>query len=76
MNRTKSAAILALIVALAATGYLCFVLCQNVILLKSSIDGLNGIDDEPLLRYGISGGIAVVALITSLALFGAAKDKK
>ena len=88
MNPTKAAATLALIVALIASGYLCFVLYQNVILHKSELAAYasiehsvatgekNDFEDNSAMQYLISGGVAVVALIASLTLFGAAKDKK
>lgn len=74
MHPTKVAAILALGVALVAVSYLCFVLYQNVVLLKGSIDAFDGIDDHSSFQYAVSGGIVIVALIASLALFGATKD--
>jgi hypothetical protein len=82
MNPTKAAACLALVVAVIAAGYLCYALYENVILLKAANEALDcteiGSNCEKSnvgLEYGISGGIAVVSLIASLALFGAAKPK-
>jgi hypothetical protein len=87
MHPTKVAAILALAVAVCAASYLCFVLYQNVILHKAEFEALDSIEhslktgensdveDNSTMQYLISGGIAVVALITSLAFFGAARDR-
>jgi energy-converting hydrogenase Eha subunit H len=87
MNPTKAAAILALVVTVIAAGYLCYALYENVILLKATNESLDCTDlriesgttdcsaSNVALEYGISGGIAVVSLIASLALFGAAKPK-
>jgi hypothetical protein len=88
MNPTKAAACLALVVAVIAAGYLCYALYENVILLKAANESLDcadlriesGVTDcsasNVALEYGVSGGIAVVGLIASLALFGAAKSSK
>jgi hypothetical protein len=87
MNPTKAAACLALVVAVIAAGYLCYALYENVILLKAANEALDcadlriesGVTDcgasNVALEYGVSGGTAVVSLIASLALFGAAKPK-
>lgn len=82
MHPTKIAAILALVVALIAAGYLSVVLYQNVIQHKAELAAVESIqhgtdfEDNSTGQYLISGGIAVVALIASLALFGAAKDRE
>jgi hypothetical protein len=73
MHPTKIAATIALLVAIAATGYFCFVMYQDIVLLDASINVFNGIDDHFTLRYAISGGIAIVSIITSFALFESAK---
>jgi hypothetical protein len=88
MHPTKVAASLALVIALAAAGYFCVVLYQNVVLHKTEFAAMDSLErsiktgedsdfeDNSTEQYLISGGIAAVGLITSLALFGAAKDKK
>jgi hypothetical protein len=74
MNPTKAAAILALIVAVAALGYAGYQFYENYFLLRDSINALRGEEtDSYMLEYWIPLGISVVALIASLALFGAAK---
>jgi hypothetical protein len=74
MNPTKAAAILALVVAVAALGYAGFQFYENAVLLRDQLHALRGEEfDGPLLEYWIPLGIATVALIASLALFGAAK---
>ena len=65
----KTAALLALAVALTTSGYFMFLLYQNVVLLKSSIDALNGTDDAPAMHYLVSGGIAIFALILALGIY-------
>lgn len=76
MNPTKAAAVLALIVAVAALGYAGYQYYQNAVLLRDQLFALRGEDiDGPLLEYWIPLGISIVALIASLALFGAAKPK-
>ena len=88
MNPRKTAALLALIVAMIATVYLGYQLYENQILLRHENQLLNCLElrtkngpdfpcdvDNPAMEYGISGGIAVVAYIASLALFGAGKAK-
>lgn len=88
MHPTKVAAFLSLAVAVIATIYLCVVIYQNEGDLKGEFAALNSIErsiqtgeedkdfeDNSTLEYLISGGVATVALITSLALFGAAKSK-
>jgi len=89
MNPTKAAATLALAVTVAAAAYLCYQLYENVILLKSANASVDCLDlklkygdsydcneTSPGLIYGISAGVAIVSLIVSLALFGAAKPKR
>lgn len=80
MNAIRIAAYIALVVTLVAGGYLCYFLYRNEVHLEAAQHGLdcaeNGTNcDEPspMLEYGVSGGIAVVGLITSLVLFGASK---
>jgi hypothetical protein len=76
MNPTKAAAILALIVALAALGYMGHEYYENSVMLRDEILALRGEQvGGTLLEYWVPGGIAVVGLIASLALFGAAKPK-
>jgi hypothetical protein len=65
----KTAAILAFAVGLAAAIYFLSVLYQNDVLLKSSLDAWDGIDDAPAMHYLISGGIAIVSLIAGLAIY-------
>lgn len=76
MASTKAAAILALLAAIVAAGWIVYELYENVLLDRAAIDGLNGIGHSQLLEYGLPGGIAVAALITSLVLFGSAKAQK
>jgi hypothetical protein len=77
MNPTKAAATLSLIVALAALGYAGYQWYENTVLLRNQILILRGEDiDGPMLEYWIPLGIATVALIASLALFGAAKPSE
>ena len=76
MNPTKAAAILALIVAVAALGYAGYQFYENAVLLRDQLHALRGEDlDGPLMEYWTPLGISIVALIASLALFGAAKPK-
>lgn len=89
MHPTKAAAILALIIALGVASYFCVLLYDDVVLHKPELAAFNNVGvevsgkgildhdwDNLTEQYLISGGIAVVALIASLALFGSAKDKK
>ena len=76
MNPTKAAAILALLVTVISSCYLGYQLYENTIFLRDANRILSGEDvPGPVFEYLIPGGIAVVSLITSLALFGAAKAK-
>lgn len=76
MNPTKVAALLALIVAVAALGYAGYQYYQNAVLLRDQLLVLRGEEtDSYMLEYWIPLGIFIVALIASLALFGAAKPK-
>ena len=74
MKPTKAAAILSLIVAVAALGYAGYQFYENSVLLRDSLLALRGEGtDSYMLEYWLPLGISVVALIASLALFGAAK---
>jgi hypothetical protein len=89
VHPTKVAAVLALIVALVASFYLCILLYEDVFLHKPEITALNNLSvevsgkgtrndewDNLSQKYFIFGGIAVAVLITSRALFGATKQKQ
>ncbi|MFZ0318562.1 MAG: hypothetical protein WAL56_05500 [Candidatus Sulfotelmatobacter sp.] len=76
MNPTKAAAILSLIVAVAALGYAGYQYYENAVMLRDALHAIRNEDfDGPLLEYWVPLGISVVALIASLALFGAAKPR-
>ena len=88
MNRTKAAAIMALMVTAMAVGYLGFVFVEDRIAFRAEVAILTcsqmkrqyGQDyrctqENTTLEYAVSGSIAVVGLMTSLALFRAAKPK-
>jgi hypothetical protein len=88
MNALRAAAWLALVVTVIAIGYLCYALYDNEISLASVNQNEDCLElkmrygenypcktANPALEYGVSGGIAVVGLIASLALFGAEKSK-
>jgi hypothetical protein len=88
MNLTKAAAIIALIVTAIAVGYMGFVFVEDRIAFRAEVAILTcsqmksqyGQDyrcaqENTTLEYAVSGSIAVVGLITSLALFRAAKPK-
>lgn len=73
MNPIKAAAYIALLVAIAACGYILYQTYMDVILLRSSIDAFGGPNHSQLLEYWLPAGIALVGIIVSLALFGLAK---
>lgn len=88
MHPTKAAAIVALVSTIAVAAYFFILLYQDVVMHKPELAALDSISvgitgkgtvdnewDNLSEKYLISGGIAVVGLIASLALFGAAKDK-
>lgn len=77
MNPTKAAAILSLTVAVVALGYAGYQFYENSVLLRDQLLALRGVEvDGAILEYWVPLGISIVALITSLALFGAAKRTK
>jgi hypothetical protein len=88
MKLIKAAAYVALVVTVIAAGYLCYAFYENQIMLRAANDSLDCLElkmkngenfncEKPnvTLEYGLSGGIAAIGLIASLALFGAAKPK-
>jgi len=76
MNPTKAAAILSLILAVVALGYAGYQFYENSVLLRDQLLALRGEDfDGPVLEYWLPLGISIIALIASLALFGAARPK-
>ena len=74
MNITKAAATLSLLIATAEIAFLLYETYQDVVLLRSSIDGLGGGAHNQVLEYWIPGAVAAAALVTSLALFGSARE--
>jgi hypothetical protein len=89
MNLTKAAAIIALVVSALAVGYVGFVFIEDRIAFRAEIAILtcsqmkrqHGADypceqENTAREYEVSGSIALVGLITSLALFRAGRRKK
>jgi hypothetical protein len=88
MNPTKAAAIIALIVTVILVGYMGFFFIRDRIEFRTEIAVVtcaemkrqHGADypcdqENTTLEYEVSGDLAVVGLITSLAYFRAAKPK-
>jgi hypothetical protein len=88
MNPTKAAAIIALIVTVILVGYMGFIFIRDRIKFRTEIAVVtcaemkrqHGADypcdqENTTLEYEVSGDLAVVGLITSLAYFRAAKPK-
>jgi hypothetical protein len=88
MNLTKLAAIVALIVTVIAVGYMGFIFIEDRIAFRAEIAVLTCAQmksqygpeyvcrqENTMLEYGVSGGIALVGLIASIALFRAAWPK-
>lgn len=73
-NPTKIAAYIALAVAIVAVSYLGLVLFQNFFMIPHWNEALYpGMDQHPLLQYGIRGGLSIVFTIAFLTLLGASR---